>query len=304
MATRHRGPIESNHRQSHCFRFRGKIRLNVYWRLFPSSSSYYATCASRLTTRAFGLPRGGNETTAQFAPAARRPGDQIKVGGIAAVLSVLVTLAAADQTQAQKAPRVSRILPGASLLNPSKLAGSEENLRGFGSVEGRNIGENSAGKISSASGSGGRRCEMSPEEFAKFYPPLLDGIRTTLTASAHVAQTVASRGFSRLPLYFTEKTLASTKVVLVDPLPMPPLSSMGLVRFADFERGDFDGITYIDTIFLKPNQSNNENMHFHELVSRYSMAPARIRSVFIVVCEWPGMLRLSAKSVGSYGVRC
>ena len=29
------------------------------------------------------------------------------------------------------APR-SRILPGASILNPSKLAGSEENLRGLG----------------------------------------------------------------------------------------------------------------------------------------------------------------------------
>jgi hypothetical protein len=155
-------------------------------------------------------------------------------------------------------------LPGASVLNPSKLAGSEEDLCGLGYVEGRNIGENSAGKISSAGGSGGRRCEMSPEEFKKFYPPLLDWIRTTLTASAHVAQTVASRGFSRLPLYFTEKTLASTKVVLVDPLPTPPLSSMGLVRFADFARGDFDGITY--TIFLKPTQSNNENMHFHELV--------------------------------------
>jgi hypothetical protein len=81
-----------------------------------------------------------------------------------------------------------------------------------------------------------------------------------------VAQTVASRGFARLPLYFTENTLASTKVVLVDPLPMPPLSSMGLARFADFEHGNFDGITYIDTIFLKPIQSNNENMHFHELV--------------------------------------
>jgi hypothetical protein len=49
-------------------------------------------------------------------------------------------------------------------------------------------------------------------------------------------------------------------------LPYSRLSSMGLVRFADFERGNFDGITYIDTIFLKPNQSNNEDMHFHELV--------------------------------------
>jgi hypothetical protein len=100
----------------------------------------------------------------------------------------------------------------------------------------------------------------------KNYPPLFDWIQTTLTPSAHVAQTIASRGFSRLPLYFTENTLASTKIVVVDPLPMPPLSSMGLARFADFERGDFDGITYIDTIFLKPIQSNNENMHFHELV--------------------------------------
>jgi hypothetical protein len=52
----------------------------------------------------------------------------------------------------------------------------------------------------------------------------------------HIAQTVASRRFSRLPLYFTENTLASTKVVLVDPLTMPPRSSMGLARFADFER--------------------------------------------------------------------
>ena len=170
-------------------------------------------------------------------------------------------LVAADQTQAQKALDASRVF-----FEPFKLAGSEQNLRDLGYVDARNIGGNKAGKISSASGSGDRRCEMSPEEFAKFYPPLLDWIRTTLTTSGHVAQTVASREFLRLPRYFTEKTLAETKVVLVGPLPMPPLSSMGLMRFADFERGDFDGITYIDTIFLKPTQSNNENMHFHELV--------------------------------------
>jgi hypothetical protein len=107
---------------------------------------------------------------------------------------------------------------------------------------------------------------MTPEDFTKFSPPLLDWIRTTLTASTGLAQTVASRGFLRLPLYFTEETLTSTKVVLVDPLPMPPLSSMGLAHFADFERGNFEGITYIDTFFLKPTQSKNENMHFHELV--------------------------------------
>ena len=180
----------------------------------------------------------------------------LRVVSIAAVLGALVTLAAEHRTQAPNLPGVSWIFADAFASNPSTK--SEEDQRDLGYVDGRNI--------SSAGGSGGRRCEMSPEEFAKFYPPLLDWIRTRLTGSMHIAQTVASRRFSRLPLYFTENTLASTKVVLVDPLPMPPLSSMGLARFADFERGDFDGITYIDTIFLKPIHSNNENMYFHELV--------------------------------------
>jgi hypothetical protein len=184
-----------------------------------------------------------------------RPG--IRVGSIAAVASILVTLAAQHRTS---------IFPSASASIPSQLAESREDLRDLLYVDGGNIGEKNVGKLTPAGGSGGRRCEMSPEEYAKFYPPLLDWIRTTLTANAHSAKTLVSRGFSRLPLYFTEKTLASTKVVLVDPLPMPPLSSMGIVRFADFERGNFDGITYIDTIFLKPTQSNNENTHFHELV--------------------------------------
>jgi hypothetical protein len=107
---------------------------------------------------------------------------------------------------------------------------------------------------------------MSPEEFHKSYPPLIEWIRKMLDANAHVAQTVSSRGFSRLPHYFTKHTLVSTKVVIVDPLSVPPLASMGLTRFAGFVRGDSDGITYIDTIFLKPTQSENENVCFHELI--------------------------------------
>jgi hypothetical protein len=128
----------------------------------------------------------------------------------------------------------------------------------LGHVEARNIRKIRGGER--------ERCEMSPEEFARVYPPLIAWIRNTLTASVPAAHTIASREFSRLPLYFTEETLATTKVVLVDPLPMPPLSSMGLARFADFVRGNFDGITYVDTIFLKPTQSNNERVHFHELI--------------------------------------
>jgi hypothetical protein len=202
--------------------------------------------------------RGSQERRAAFP---RGTADRISVGSIAAVLSTVVFgFAAEDRMQAQNAPRVGRISPGAF------ASVSEADLSDLGYAKGGNIGKNFAGRIGLVGFSGGRRCEMSPEEFAKAYPPLLEWIRTTLTANAHAAQSVASRGFSRLPFYFTENTLASTKVVLVDPLPMPPLSSMGLARFTDFERGDFDGITYIDTIFLKPSQSNNENMHFHELV--------------------------------------
>ena len=72
---------------------------------------------------------------------------------------------------------------------------------------------------------------------------------------------------------------------------------MGLTRFADFVRGDSDGITYIDTIFLKPTQSENENVYFHELIHIIQwrlLGPDRR--------EWLGMLWLSAESVGSYGV--
>ena len=185
-----------------------------------------------------------------FSPAASRRGDRIKVSRIAALLSALIVLTAVHRTQAQHAPDASWINPRAST--------PKEDLR-LRYVEGRNFG---VGKISLLAGSG----EMSPEEFHKFYPPLLEWIRNTLDANAHVAQTVSSRGFSRLPHYFTKHTLVTTKVVIVDPLPVPPLASMGLTRFAGFVRGDSDGITYIDTIFLKPTQSENENVYFHELI--------------------------------------
>ena len=166
-----------------------------------------------------------------------------RVASIAAMLSAFIAVAAFSSTSAP---------------NPSELAASKEDVGDLGHVQRRNISKIRAGER--------ERCEMSPEEFARIYPPLIAWIRNTLTASAPAAHTIASRGFSRLPLYFTEETLAATKVVLVDPLPIPPLSSMGLARFADFVRGNLDGITYVDTIFLKPTQSNNENVHFHEFV--------------------------------------
>ena len=107
---------------------------------------------------------------------------------------------------------------------------------------------------------------MTPEEFQKFYPVVLGWIDVTLRAHAGNTQTVASRGFPRLRLYFSADTLASAKVVLVDNLPIPPLSSWGLTRFADFERGNFDGVTYLNTLFIMRDKLRNEAIHFHELI--------------------------------------
>jgi hypothetical protein len=62
------------------------------------------------------------------------------------------------------------------------------------------------------------------------------------------------------------KLLDSTKVVSVNRVPLPPLSRMGLHRFNEFESGDYDGITYLDTFFVKYTGAGNEVLHFHELI--------------------------------------
>jgi hypothetical protein len=107
---------------------------------------------------------------------------------------------------------------------------------------------------------------MSPDEFARLYPVVFAWISQTLAAHAASAKTVASVGFKRLPLYFPQELLESTKVVPVTRVPVPPLSSMGLGRFRDFERSDFEGITYMDAIFLKRTRASDEQLHFHEFI--------------------------------------
>jgi hypothetical protein len=107
---------------------------------------------------------------------------------------------------------------------------------------------------------------MTPEEFAAAYPVVLAWIRKTIADHEHSAKSVASRAFKRLPSYFSQELLDTTKVVPVTRVPVPPLSSMGLQRFRDFERGDWEGTTYIDTIFLKRTRAGDEELHFHELI--------------------------------------
>ena len=84
---------------------------------------------------------------------------------------------------------------------------------------------------------------MTPEEFSSVYPNVIEWIRQTIADHEHSGKSVASIRFRRLPLYFSKQLLETTKVVSVDRVPVPPLSSMGLQRFEKLERGDYDGIT-------------------------------------------------------------
>jgi hypothetical protein len=81
-----------------------------------------------------------------------------------------------------------------------------------------------------------------------------------------VHEAVAEYGLNRLPLYFDESLLRRSKFVLVDEVPVPPLSVLGLLELAVFEKGGFSGITYMDTYFLRRQNAGDEALHFHELI--------------------------------------
>ena len=116
---------------------------------------------------------------------------------------------------------------------------------------------------------------MTPEEFQKLYPHVIGWIRLTLAAHEKNAKSVASVGFARLPLYFSHELLRDAKFVAVDRPPMPPLSALGLTQFTSFERGDYDGITYFDTLFLKRGRVADEFTVLPRANSSGSMAGAR-----------------------------
>jgi hypothetical protein len=107
---------------------------------------------------------------------------------------------------------------------------------------------------------------MTPQEFQAVYPQFMGWVEGVLNAHASRAQPVAAKGFVRLPLYFSRQRLASAKYVVVDRVPMPPLTALGLRQFAEFEHADNSGVTYLDTYFVKRNRADDEALHFHELI--------------------------------------
>jgi hypothetical protein len=107
---------------------------------------------------------------------------------------------------------------------------------------------------------------VTPEEFRTFFPVLEAWIGQTLAAHASSTRSVASVGFQLLPLYFSAALLQSAKFVVLPRVPFPPLSAMGLARFAELEGQHFGGITYFDTFFVRADCAGDESLYFHELV--------------------------------------
>ncbi len=107
---------------------------------------------------------------------------------------------------------------------------------------------------------------LTPEEFRAKYPILIGWINKTVADHSSLAKPVSGLGFRRLPSYFSAPLLASSWVVGVARLPMPPLSQMGFTQFTEWERIEYGGITYMDTFFVTPGEVANEALHFHELV--------------------------------------
>ena len=97
-------------------------------------------------------------------------------------------------------------------------------------------------------------------------PLILGWIGHTLQRHGPQAKLVAACHFPRLPLYFSNDLLNTTKMIVVDQVPVPPLSALGLGGFGDFEKGNYDGITYKDTFFVNLPNSMNESLAFHELI--------------------------------------
>ena len=76
---------------------------------------------------------------------------------------------------------------------------------------------------------------MTRQEYDEKYPKISGWINNSLADHAADARSLASLGFKRLPNHFQPGALATAKVVYTPKVPTPPLSTLGLTQFSDFE---------------------------------------------------------------------
>ncbi len=96
-------------------------------------------------------------------------------------------------------------------------------------------------------------------------PKLRQWIDELIVSNSARSRQASSLGFNRLATYYPADILASTRVVLIDKLPLPPLEELGLAEFSEYEHGAFSGITYRNMIFILKGRES-DSILFHELV--------------------------------------
>ena len=124
---------------------------------------------------------------------------------------------------------------------------------------------------------------LTPEQFQAVYPRILEWIGRVLVGYESQAKAVVTTEFPRLPLYFGKDLLTSAKFVIVDRVPVPPLASLGLEQFSEFEKDDYGGITFLDTFFVKQCHVTDEGLYFHELIHVFQwriLGPERFLAVY------------------------
>ena len=107
---------------------------------------------------------------------------------------------------------------------------------------------------------------MSLQLLQQKLPEVKVWIDRTLATHAGQSRPVLSLGFPRLSAYYSAELLASARAIPVAEVPIPPLASMGLVGFDEFENLDAAGITYLSSYFVRLDHESVESLHFHELV--------------------------------------
>ena len=106
---------------------------------------------------------------------------------------------------------------------------------------------------------------LTPEQFEQAWPRVTRWITQLLADRLKDARQVGELGFRRLPRYFSRELLTA-KVVVVDRVPVPPLTALGIPGFDDFESMQAAGITYLDTFFVDRRFAADESLHFHEMI--------------------------------------
>ena len=97
-------------------------------------------------------------------------------------------------------------------------------------------------------------------------PGMIEWIERTKSFYQKHSKAISEFHLSHIALYFPEEFLSKVRIVPIDHLPIPPLSLLGMTELVDFERADSRAITLDQMYFIKPSFTNDETIHFHELI--------------------------------------